>query len=330
MRDGGEPGAVRQPGPSQPCGERPLAARSATLDVSGLEIRGAVDRDGVFAISPYQWIDAYLAASAQPSEITALVDGAGGPRTVSAVLDARWLASHAAGFLAHADFDPAIQPLRLVPGLVAGALGVGLVTADDGAAVRVVLPLRNPGPGDAWAVRGQITAPATPAIDGRMIYVGKLARGAAVTRELVIPSRPARRPRCAARPSSCRSSCATATTRRRRPRSGFTARSPMTRRDACGSRSSARGSPGSRAARALARRGHDVDAVRGGAAAGRARLHGRRAAASPSTWASSFTTASAIRAFFALLGELGVDDPADHDVVLGRSRRRRRLEWGSA
>jgi hypothetical protein len=187
VRDGGEPAAVRRPGPSQPCGDRPLAARAATLEVSGLEVRGAIDRDGVFAISPYQWIDAYLAASAQPAEITAIVDGDGGPRTAAAVLDPRWLAAHAAGFLAHADFDPAIRPLERVPGIAAGALGASLVTGDDGAAVRVVLALRNAGPGDAWAVRGQITAPAIPAIDGRMIYAGKLARGAAVTRALVIP-----------------------------------------------------------------------------------------------------------------------------------------------
>lgn len=191
ISDGGDPGAVRRPGPSQPCGERPVVARSATLDVGGLEIRGAVDPDGGFAISPYQWIDAYRAGSAAPSEISAVVDAAGGPRTVAAVLEPRWLAAHAADFLAHADFDPQIQPLRLVPGLAAGALSVRLVTGDAGAAVgaavHVVLPLRNAGPGDAWAVRGQIAAPGTPAIDGRMIYVGKLARGAAVTRELVIP-----------------------------------------------------------------------------------------------------------------------------------------------
>jgi hypothetical protein len=187
IRDGGDPGVVRRPGPSQPCGERPMVARSATLDVGGLEIRGAVDAEGVFAIAPYQWIDAYRAASAPPSEITAVVDGAGGPRTVAAVLDPRWLAAHAADFLVHADFDGEIQPLRVVPGIAAGALGVRLVNGADGAAVHVVLPLRNAGPGDAWAVRGQITAPGVPAIDGRMLYVGKLARGAAVSRELVIP-----------------------------------------------------------------------------------------------------------------------------------------------
>jgi hypothetical protein len=187
IRDGGDPGVVRRPGPSQPCGERPMVARSATLDVGGLEIRGAVDAEGVFAIAPYEWIDAYRAASAPPSEITAVVDGAGGPRTVAAVLDPRWLAAHAADFIAHADFDGGIQPLRVVPGIAAGALSVRLVNGADGAVVHVGLPLRNAGPGDAWAVRGQINAPGVPAIDGRMLYVGKLARGAAVSRELVIP-----------------------------------------------------------------------------------------------------------------------------------------------
>jgi hypothetical protein len=188
VSDGGEPAALRRPGPSQPCGERALAARSATLAVGGLEIHGAIDATGGFAVSPYQWTDAYAAAGAAvpPSDVTALVDGDRGARTISAVLDGGALASHAAGFLAHADFDPEVQPLKLVPGIVAGTLRASFVTGDR-PVVRVVLPLRNDGPGDAWAVRGQITAPAAPAIDGRMIYVGKLARGAAVSRELVIP-----------------------------------------------------------------------------------------------------------------------------------------------
>src|SRR4051812_13569782 len=81
LRDGGDPGVVRRPGPSQPCGERALSARSATLVAGGVEVHGAVDGDGTFAISPYQWIDAYRAASAPPSEITPVVDAPGGPPT---------------------------------------------------------------------------------------------------------------------------------------------------------------------------------------------------------------------------------------------------------
>ena len=190
VSDGGDPGALRRPGPSQPCGERPLAARSATLQAGGLEIHGAIDAGGALSVSPYQWIDAYGAAAVPSSELTAVVDSAGGPRTVAAVLDTGALAAHAAAFLAHADFDARVQPFKLVPGLVAGAPRASLVTGDAGAAVHVVLPLRNDGPGEAWAVRGQITAPGAPAIDGRMIYVGRLARGAAVSRELAIPVSP--------------------------------------------------------------------------------------------------------------------------------------------
>jgi hypothetical protein len=186
-----EPGApsppVRRIGPSQPCGDRPLAARSATLEVSGVQIHGAVDRDGRFAISPYQWIDAYDAGAVPAADLAATVESDAGPRTIAAVLDREAIASHAAAYLARQGSDAAIAPLRLVPGIVPGPLRASLVTTGEGDALHVVLALRNDGPGDASGVRGQITAPATPAIDGRMIYVGKLARGAAVSRELVIP-----------------------------------------------------------------------------------------------------------------------------------------------
>lgn len=191
LQDGGESVAVRRPGPSQPCGERPLAARAATLEVTGLQIHGAVDRDGVFSISPYQWIDAYRPTSTASAAVTAIVESTGGRRTVATVLDTALLARRAGAFLARGDFDARIEPLRLVPGVVPGALRASLTTTADGPALRVVLPLRNEGPGNASGLRGQISAPATPVIDGRMIYVGKLARGASVTRELVIPLAPA-------------------------------------------------------------------------------------------------------------------------------------------
>jgi hypothetical protein len=188
-RDPSEGGltAVRRPGPSEPCGDRPLAARAATLDVAGLEVHGAIDRNGVFEISPYGWVDAFRASASSPTAVTASVDSDAGPRTIAAMLDAAALTGHAATFLAHADFDAATQPLRLVPGITVGILRASLVATEHGAALRVVLPLRNDGPGDAWAVRGQIAAPSTPSIDGRMIYIGKLAKGASVSRELVIP-----------------------------------------------------------------------------------------------------------------------------------------------
>lgn len=206
---------VRRPGPSQPCGERAVAARAATLTVGGIQVHGAIDADGVFAVSPYQWIDAYGAASAVALAVTATLELAGGERTVEAVLEADAIARHAAGYLANggaeargeargevrgeargeaqfeAQFEAQIEPFQRVTGLVAGAPRASLAATDAGLAVRVSLPLRNDGPGDAWGVRGHIVAPAIAAIDGRVIYVGALRKGAAVTRELAIPVAPA-------------------------------------------------------------------------------------------------------------------------------------------
>ena len=90
----------------------------------------------------------------------------------------RALAGGAAGYLEHADFDAAVEPMTLVPGIVAGAPRASLATSGDGAAAHFVVQLRNDGPGDAWGLRGQLIAPGIPAIDGRMIYVGRLAKGA--------------------------------------------------------------------------------------------------------------------------------------------------------
>lgn len=181
---------VRRMVPNQPCGERPLAASAATIAISGLEIHGAIDRDGVFTVSPYQWIDAYAARAAVAAAMTATLDTDRGARKVEGVLAAEAIGAHAAAYLTGADFDAHIEPLRVVPGLSAGNIRARLEPSAGGAAVRIALPLRNDGPGEAWAVRGQITAPSAPAIDGRMIYVGRLARGAAVTSELVIPVAP--------------------------------------------------------------------------------------------------------------------------------------------
>ncbi len=147
----GEPRALRRPGPVQLCGARAItgAARSATLEVEGLEIRGAIDRDGVFSISPYQWIDAYGTAQVTPATVTAIVDGDSGARTITAVLDAGALANHAAGFLAHAELDAEARPLTLVPGIVAGTLRASMNPP------RQVLR-------SAWCCRFATRVPATP------------------------------------------------------------------------------------------------------------------------------------------------------------------------
>jgi len=181
----GEP--VRQPGPSEACGERPLAATTATLAVRGIEMHGAVDHDGVFAVSPFQLVDAFDPTAIAAWSIAARVDAPTGARTVDVVIDGAALAARARAFLAAADFEARIEPMRVVPNVVAGTLRVSLTSTSAGPVVRLVLPLRNDGPGPAWALRGHVLAPGTPAIDGRILYVGPLAKGAAITRELLIP-----------------------------------------------------------------------------------------------------------------------------------------------
>jgi hypothetical protein len=186
LAEGGTTGPQRAPGASVPCGSRALKAKTATLTIRGIEVHGGVAPDGTFAISPYQLIDAYAPTTINAWDISAVVDAEGGPRTLEAVIDGGALAKHAQAFLDHADFDPAIQPLRLVPGIVPGTLRASLTTTSTGPALRVVLPLKNDGPGETWALRGQITS-STKAVDGRMFYVGRLAKGEASSRELLVP-----------------------------------------------------------------------------------------------------------------------------------------------
>ncbi len=187
LRDGPPSAPVRRPGASEPCGARAFAARAATLTIRGIEVHGTIDRDGVFSVSPYQLVDAYSPKQIPAWDITALVDAEGGPRTVTAVIEGGALATHAPAFLASVKaFDPKIEPMRLVPSVVPGTLRVSLTSTTAGPAVRIVLPIKNDGPGEAWAVRGHVTSTSN-AIDGRVLYIGHLAKGAALARELLIP-----------------------------------------------------------------------------------------------------------------------------------------------
>jgi hypothetical protein len=186
LRDGGTTEPKRAPGPSVPCGARALPAKSATLTIRGLEVHGAVWQDGTFAISPYQLIDAYAPTEINAWEIAAIVDAEGGGRTIEAVIDGGAFAKYAPEFLAHADFNSKVEPMRLVPGLVPGALRASLTSTSAGPALRVVLAVKNDGPGATWGLRGQITSP-TKSVDGRMLYIGHIGKGQIVSRELLIP-----------------------------------------------------------------------------------------------------------------------------------------------
>jgi hypothetical protein len=176
----------RGPGASVPCGSRGFVAKTATLTIRGVEVHGLVADDGTFSVSPYQLIDAYAPTAVNAWEISAIVDAPGGARTIEAVIDGGALAARAPEFLAHADFDAKVQPLRMVPAIVAGTLRASLTSTASGPALRIVLPLKNDGPGDTWGLRGQVSSP-TKSVDGRLLYIGHLAKGEAVSRELLVP-----------------------------------------------------------------------------------------------------------------------------------------------
>ena len=186
LRAGPAHPALHVPGPTEACGDRPVAARAATLSASGIQVYGTIAADGTFAVSPFQLLDAYGLASVHAWDVSASVEGDGPPRTITAVIEGGALAKAAPEFFAHADFDSKIEPLRLVPNLASGPPRVSLTSTDTGPAVRVVLAVHNAGPGDTYALRGQITS-SSPALDGRVIYIGHLPREKSAAREILIP-----------------------------------------------------------------------------------------------------------------------------------------------
>lgn len=185
LRPGPATAPVLRAGPREACGDRPFAARSATLTIAGREIHGTIDAAGTFAISAFALVDAYAAEAPAPWQVTAAVDTAAGPRALTTVIEGGALAAAAPAFLTHAPFDAAIAPLRLVPDLRPGVLRASLTSTASGAALRIVLPL-SIGKGETWGLRGVITA-SSPAIDGRVLYVGHLGSGATTTAELLVP-----------------------------------------------------------------------------------------------------------------------------------------------
>lgn len=187
LRSEPSPPPIRRPGPVEPCGERPVAARAAVLSLGGIEVYSRIDDRGVLAISPYQLVDAFEMSAPPPLDVVARFETPGGPGTATTVLDPSTLVDGARAFLAHGGIDARIEPMRMVPGITGGTLRVSLTSTAEGAAVRIVLPVENAGPGPTWALRGHIIAPGAPAIDGRMIYVGHVAKGAAASREVLIP-----------------------------------------------------------------------------------------------------------------------------------------------
>lgn len=184
LRAGAEGPSVTTATGSEACGVEPLVGKRATISVHGLSLDGELDAQGNFSVSPFSITDAYQVQSLHDWDAVATVDGGEG---FTQVIPGNDIAVHAFEFLQGLDVDTAIKPMHLVPGVVAGTLRVSLTSDARGPLIRIVLPLTNDGPGDATALRGQIAAPQSAWLDGRMIYIGGLPKGSTSTRELLVP-----------------------------------------------------------------------------------------------------------------------------------------------
>jgi hypothetical protein len=169
---------VRTPAEDERCGARPVAATRATVTWSGLRAIGAVDGDGAFTISPFEFVDAFAIADAPPLALAIELErAAGGPLALEGVIDEAALARAQPGFLARAGVDATVEPIRKVPRFEPGLLTVRRVGPAGGRALALSLPLRNVGPGDGFAVRLVLSSP-NAELDGRVVYVGRVpARG---------------------------------------------------------------------------------------------------------------------------------------------------------
>ncbi|CAN5881456.1 hypothetical protein BH11MYX2_BH11MYX2_04260 [soil metagenome] len=173
-------------GPQVACGERGMLAKSATLEMAGVEIYGAVGADGTFGVSPYAIVDAYDPRNTATWDVKATVVTDTGPVTMTTLIEGATLATKAPAFLAHASFDAAVGPMRKVPNITAGLLRASVTTTVSGPALRIVLPLTNAGPGESYGLRAVVQS-SVKAIDGRIMYVGKLDKNQTLNGELLVP-----------------------------------------------------------------------------------------------------------------------------------------------
>jgi hypothetical protein len=177
---------LRQPSGEDDCGTKPLAGKRAVLSWSGLRVSGAIDADGYFAVSPFQFIDAFDVGPIPAMLLQIAIEQESGTLPMEVVLDAAALAGARDGYFKRIGVDPTVEELRKVPRLHAGTLRVSRVRRDDERGVRLALPVVNDGPGDAYGVRLSVNTP-NPELDGRYIYVGHVPPRTTMEIDTIIP-----------------------------------------------------------------------------------------------------------------------------------------------
>jgi hypothetical protein len=177
---------LRAPSGEDDCGTKPLPGKRATVSWSGLRVVGSIDADGYFGVSPFAFVDAFDVGQIPAMVLQIEIEQEGGKIPMEVVLDAAALAGARDGYFKRTAVDATIEELRKVPRLHAGTLRVSRVRRDDERGVRLVMPLVNDGPGDAYGVRLSVNTP-NPEIDGRYIYVGHVPPKSSLEIDTIIP-----------------------------------------------------------------------------------------------------------------------------------------------
>ena len=172
-----------------PCGEQPLAGQTATMTINAFHAFGTIS-NGEFSLSPFLWVDAFAVGPMPGLSVTANIVDAGTSTTVTSTIDPSSLITARDEFLLTSGIDTHVEPFKKLARLEAGLVHATRTKVNGVPMLRIVLPLTNLGPGDAWQVRGLITAEDAE-IDGRVMYIGKIANGATVQAELDVVMSPA-------------------------------------------------------------------------------------------------------------------------------------------
>jgi hypothetical protein len=185
----GTPRTERRSGGEIACGSRGFGGGAAMLTIGERQIYADIGDDGAFKSSPFTWIDAFDPTGGAAFAVRAELAGRTSWRVIEKVFDAGALAPWRDGFLAATRLDVGVEPLRALPRVTTGTPRVAHVLLGRQPALHVVLPVQNTGPGDAWQVRATIVA-ASPELDGRILYIGRVAANGAGFGEVWIPLSP--------------------------------------------------------------------------------------------------------------------------------------------
>jgi len=165
------------------CGDKPMTAGPTIVHYHDLVIPGIIDKDGVFSVSPFTFVDAFHVHRNKVLDIKVLTRGV---RPFTAQVSASDLAKTRVAFLAAHNIVGKSEPLKKVPRLRIAAFHIKEPLGTPFQA-QIQIAVHNEGPGDAWGVRAIVSSP-DPQLDARIVYFGRIPPRTRQTQELKVPT----------------------------------------------------------------------------------------------------------------------------------------------